>query len=198
MTALAVVCFGCSIFFAIQAVYWVKQARAEGRRAWFLGRILNEREEFSTSNLNKFLAATPSGQRTLENIPFSFAIASLIMQSGLRLTVVDFIRQGAAGACIGAVAGFFLSMGPAGVASLALCGCSAPLLRVVFARGVRHSEFEKQLPQALELLILFLRAGRTLPQSFVAASEKLPAPIGEEFSVCAEEYRMGRTLEDSS
>jgi tight adherence protein B len=59
------------------------------------------------------------------------------------------------------------------------------------ARNKRAKRFEEQLPDAIEVMVASVRAGRSLAQAIEDVASKLPAPIGQEFGVMASEYRDG-------
>lgn len=57
----------------------------------------------------------------------------------------------------------------------------------------RRDAFEKQFPDALDLLIRALRAGHSLTSAFVMVGEELPDPLGGEFAQLADEIQFGRS-----
>jgi tight adherence protein B len=58
----------------------------------------------------------------------------------------------------------------------------------------RLGEFERQFPDALDLLIRSLRAGHSLSVGLQMVAEELPDPISREFSFVADEVRIGKTV----
>jgi tight adherence protein B len=61
----------------------------------------------------------------------------------------------------------------------------------------RTLEFEKQFPNALELLIRALRAGHSLNLGLQMVGEELPDPIGSEFAQVAEEIHLGNDVQSA-
>ena len=59
------------------------------------------------------------------------------------------------------------------------------------ARNKRAKRFEELLPDAIEVMVSSVRAGRSLAQAIEDVASKLSAPIGQEFGVMASEYRDG-------
>jgi tight adherence protein B len=55
----------------------------------------------------------------------------------------------------------------------------------------RLQRINHQLPDAVNLLVSSVRAGRSLPQAFEDVARKMSAPIGQEFQVMVREYTQG-------
>lgn len=66
-----------------------------------------------------------------------------------------------------------------------------PLAYLGFKRAKRFREFNAQLPEAVDLIARALRAGQSLPGSLLTVAEEMPAPLGPEFQVCADEMNFG-------
>jgi tight adherence protein B len=89
------------------------------------------------------------------------------------------------------------------VAALALTGslvfaCAAafaayfvPTLAYSVARARRLQRFEEQLPDAVQVMVASVRAGRSLAQAIEDVAVKLGGPAAQEFGVIAGEYRHG-------
>jgi tight adherence protein B len=65
---------------------------------------------------------------------------------------------------------------------------------LVLRQRKRMALLERQLPEALDLICRALRAGISLEYGFRSAGEELPDPVGNEFSVVAQEMSMGLDL----
>lgn len=59
------------------------------------------------------------------------------------------------------------------------------------ARERRLQRFEEQLPDAVNVMVAAVRAGRSLPQAIEDVAQKMPGPAGQEFGVMAGEYTYG-------
>jgi tight adherence protein B len=81
----------------------------------------------------------------------------------------------------GALAGFAL-------------GGYIPYKLLVFRRKRRFSKFERQLPDALDLLSRGLRAGHTFPAGLQQIAREMPDPLGTEFSKTFREFSHGMDL----
>ena len=76
------------------------------------------------------------------------------------------------------------------------CGL-LPLAFGVFKRKKRFADFQKQLPDALELIARALRAGHSLGAGFKLVGDEMIAPMGLEFRRVYEEQNLGVPLEES-
>lgn len=70
----------------------------------------------------------------------------------------------------------------------------APIGFVLFKRSGRFSAFEKELPQACDLMVSALRAGQSLIAAMGMVSRECPDPLGGEFRTCFEEQNFGLEL----
>lgn len=131
----------------------------------------------------------------LRGAPLIQPIAELLEQSGEPTTVASFLGATLTISFLLLVVGLLVGLHPPAAMGLSFFGTVFPVAYFNYKRDKRAAKFESQLPQALELIALYLRSGRSLPQAFIATSEELLAPASEEFLACAEEYRLGRPLE---
>jgi tight adherence protein B len=58
-------------------------------------------------------------------------------------------------------------------------------------RLVKTKKFERQMPDAMELLARSLRAGHTLAATLDLVSQEIPPPLGYEMRITYEEQRLG-------
>ena len=82
-----------------------------------------------------------------------------------------------------------------GMAGLALG--IVPVLFVRRAASKRMAKFSDVLPEALDLITRALRAGHALVTGFQIVGEELDDPVSTEFSLVAEEIRLGVELKDA-
>jgi tight adherence protein B len=64
-------------------------------------------------------------------------------------------------------------------------------------KGKRLARISEQLPEALEVMTISLRAGQSLEQTIRLTANQLDDPIGSEFQRVAEETELGRPLEQA-
>jgi tight adherence protein B len=72
-----------------------------------------------------------------------------------------------------------------------------PYLLLVRKKRLRVSRIEEQLPEALEVMTISLRAGQSLAQTIRLTATELQAPIGDELRRVAEEQELGRPLDEA-
>ncbi len=72
-----------------------------------------------------------------------------------------------------------------------------PFIWLMLKRNKRMSQFNKQLPEALELLSRSLRAGHSLAAGFGLVGSEMQDPIGREFGRAFEEQNLGITLDEA-
>ncbi len=70
-------------------------------------------------------------------------------------------------------------------------GAALPFAWVVFKRARRFGAFEKNLPEALDLMVSGLRAGHSLLAAMALVSRECPEPVKSEFKICFEEQNYG-------
>jgi tight adherence protein B len=73
-------------------------------------------------------------------------------------------------------------------------GLLIPYKLLVRKKKQRLQKFEKQLPDALDLLARGLRAGHTFPTGLQQVSKEMPDPLGTEFAKIFEEFSHGMDL----
>jgi tight adherence protein B len=72
-----------------------------------------------------------------------------------------------------------------------------PWFYVLHRRKKRLTMFQKQMPDAMELLARALRAGQSLQAAMHIVAEEMPPPISHEFSRVYEEQNLGKSLEEA-
>jgi len=69
-----------------------------------------------------------------------------------------------------------------------------PILILRWKKRRKTAQFEKQMPEAMELLARSLRAGYTLPATMELVAKEIPAPLGKEMRITYEEQRLGLSV----
>jgi tight adherence protein B len=72
-----------------------------------------------------------------------------------------------------------------------------PLVYVFFRRSRRMSAFERQFPEAIDLLARSVRAGHSFISGMEIIATDLPTPISTEFRITFDEQRFGLPLRDA-
>ena len=111
-------------------------------------------------------------------------LTRFIQQSGLNWTVNRLVATMVIGGILGAILGFWLH--PLGFVTLsviigALSGGWLPALFLGWKRSKRLSEFEQQLPEALDFMARSMKAGHGLSTSLEMLGSESPDPLGQEF-----------------
>jgi len=164
-------------------------SRSEARLAAFTGvntaggrQITDElvREGFTTAT-----GMLSSSIRRFERLPMFFRQA----ESPLKIEQFLGLCVGAAalGVCFTIIARAPMALYPLG----AIIGFVVPWGWLYFRRNSRFKKFEKQLPDALELMARALRSGHSLASGLSVVATEMPAPIAREFHDCFEEQNLG-------
>ncbi len=120
----------------------------------------------------------------------------LLYRAGSLMSVGRFLLVSASFALIGFVGVFALTQDSLRAGPALLIGV-LPLIWVRSKAGKRMRAFDAQLCSGLELVTRSMRSGHSLIAGFQMVGEELDDPIGTEFSVVAEEVRLGLELRDA-
>jgi tight adherence protein B len=122
-------------------------------------------------------------------------LAKLVAESGLGWTMgqfwTRFVLASLAGFAVGLIVG-----GVAGGLGLALAGAAIFPAAAYRAREKRLALCDEQMPQALEVMALALRAGHPLPSALAIAAGEAPMPIADELRRACDEHDLGRPVAD--
>jgi tight adherence protein B len=148
-------------------------------------------------DLSAFKAALT---RRLTRTSFGAVVQTRLARAGVDLKVSEYILLHAA-AVIGAAFLFWLlnaRLPGAARLSLAMVGAGIgyviPSLVLRIKEQRRMAAFERQLPQAIDLMAGSLRAGSTLGQAIDAIAREMDAPISEEFRRVKRDVELGQPL----
>jgi len=75
--------------------------------------------------------------------------------------------------------------------------CSFPLLYLLLKRKTRLAKFERQLPDALELIARALKAGHAFTSGLKLASDQFSDPLGPEFGETLDQINFGLSVPDA-
>ena len=110
----------------------------------------------------------------------------------LMTLLLVFLISGAAGLSLG-----FFSRGPMGALAGAGVGLYLPYWLLKFKKKRRIKKFEKQLPEALDLLARGLKAGHAFASGLQIVGTEMPNPIGLEFFKTFKEYNHGMDMNNA-
>lgn len=146
----------------------------------------------------RMLSELPGVQRILQGIPRMQALDRMILQSGLDWTVSKVLL---ASLSIGLVAWVVVASGlhqPMlwGALAGAVFG-AAPLAYVGYRRRKRLDKFERQLPEALDLITRAMRSGHAFSAALKMSGEEMAEPAAGEFATVHDEVNFGVSLEQA-
>jgi len=137
------------------------------------------------------LSSIPWLNRKLLNFELAPYLRKMLRQADLDWSPGRLLIMTAAGFALSSyfVFLYFQSYPLALLVGLVLGGL--PFGWMFFMRSRRFSAFEKNLPEALDLMVSGLRAGHSLLAAMALVSRECPEPIKGEFKICFEEQNYG-------
>ncbi len=118
-------------------------------------------------------------------------LEKLLQQANSHISIgVFFLLSGVLG-CGGLLIAVLRDSGLTAAIGFGLVGCSLPWLYIKRKRKLRFKEFERQLPEALDLMARALRAGHAFSVGMKMIGDEFPDPIGPEFNRTVEEISFG-------
>jgi tight adherence protein B len=124
-------------------------------------------------------------------------LASLLERSGYRHTVNEVGLVIAAFATVGALLGAFRLGGPVWALVGAAVAGSLPIVFLNFKANQRMNRFQRDFPDAMDMMTRAIRAGHALGSGIRLVGEEMRDPIGPEFARIAEEMRLGRDVSEA-
>ena len=146
----------------------------------------------------RMLSEVPPIERFLLNIAKAQRLDKFILQAGLDWTVSRLLLSCAA---LGLIAGTLMIYGlhqsflVSGLAGAFFA--FTPLLYVIRQRSQRLGKFERQLPEALDLITRALRAGHAFSSALQMAGDEMADPIAGEFRIVHDEVNFGVSLQQA-
>lgn len=127
------------------------------------------------------------GWGKIANLQRTLLQGDIYASAGNFLSVVGIL------ACLGFLLGM-MKDNPLLGAGLAAGLAILPFFYLRLRKRRKTRRFEKQMPEAMELLSRSLRAGHTLPAALELLSQETPYPLGLEMRIVYEEQRLGLGL----
>lgn len=193
--------FGPVILIAIAAflvaesvlLMWVNRRRKKGSINERLGiHAKSETEEEALFELRRRRGLTADGLFVLPLTAFN----RLFMQSGISMPIGRLIFLNVALAVTGSLFVYFFTRSLLlSVAAGTLVGLIFPIAMLLVMRARRLKLFEKQLPDAIDVMVRSLKAGHPLPVAISVVAREMADPIGSEFGTVADEMTYGLDLE---
>ncbi|MDP9932214.1 type II secretion system F family protein [Variovorax paradoxus] len=147
---------------------------------------------------DRMLSDTPWMQGVLLRLPRMHLLDRFILQAGLEWTVSHVLLACALSSVLVFLAMVSLANQPVWIAALSgAAGAAVPLLYLSYRRGRRLAQFERQLPDALDLVTRALRAGHSFASSVQMIGDEMSEPIAGEFRMVADEVNFGVSLQQA-
>lgn len=138
-----------------------------------------------------YLEHLPPFQRWLEELPGMARLRQMLDQAGMTTPAWQVV-----------VSGVFLGLAAAAVALLALrnplfalgaalVGAVLPVARVMLKRRQRMDLFDRELPDAIDLIKRAMRAGQPFSMALKLVGDDMEGPIGKEFQTTAADMAYG-------
>ena len=183
---LLVVLIPLALFLWLQAFYWFFASRRAARSALIAERLGTD-ETFSQSQA--LLKQGPDGV-------LAQYISDLMTASGEEPDLGSFMGRVLLFFLVTFVVILVVTNSLIAAAIFGVGGSTLPLVILQKRRQARLRRIEDQLPEALEVMTISLRAGQSLDQTIRHTARELEAPIGEEFRRVAEEQELGRPIDE--
>ncbi len=169
----------------IIGIWWVSAQR----------RRIRERLEYDTQDspqpATRLLRESPRVPGLKWLGPLWGHLAVLKEQAGYKREVSDLLLAVGTLAVLGGGATWLRTGGILSGMLVALVAGSLPICHLLYTRSRRLRMFERQFPEALDMLTRSIRAGYALSQAVQVVGEEMPDPTGEEFRRVGEELRVG-------
>ena len=184
---LVIILVPLTLFLWIQAVYWFVSARRAAHDA-FIAERLGTDEAFAQSSA--LMRDGPQGA-------FAQQIADLLESAGEEADIGPFITR----ILVSFLTAFAITVAftgsPVGASAFGAAASLLPFAMLARKRRLRMARIEEQLPAALEVMSISLRAGQSLDQTIRHTAGELDAPIADEFRQVADEQALGRPIDEA-
>jgi len=185
-----------AVFLLVQAL--VVPAFGEGKQ---MRRLLQQRlasieddsEQGAVISLLRqdYLTTLTPSQRWLEELPGMTRLREMIQQAGLETQAWKVVFSSFVFALIAGVTAALVFPFPIlGLVAAVVAG-AIPYFRVVFARARRMDQFERELPEAIDLVKRALRAGQPFSVAIKLVADDVEGPVGKEFQTTSADMAYG-------
>ena len=178
---------------------WVGEAqkRKVRRRLESLERPLEATDEAPELLRDESLSSVPFFDALLHKMKLALHLETMLLQADLSMKVGPFLLIILLSGAIGGLVALALSPWAVVAIPAALITGSIPLVVVHRKRVQRLRKFERQFPDALDLMTGALRAGMAFTGALQVVAEESPDPVSKEFTIVFEEHRLGLGLREA-
>ncbi|MFK7964947.1 MAG: type II secretion system F family protein [Burkholderiaceae bacterium] len=135
--------------------------------------------------------------KLLKQMPRYGSLSEVLAQAGDPASASGFLAGAAFWALLGAAIAFVIGQSAIIILAAALFGFAMPFILLMRKRRKRLLSFEKQLPEAVDLIGRSLRAGHAFAPSVQMVADEMPEPIATEFRQVSEEISFGLSTRDA-
>jgi tight adherence protein B len=154
--------------------------------------------ERDSSVLKKdILSANPTLNRVLSAISLARWAHRFLAQANIQCTVGSFILIVIALLLGGFLIGMMMTRNGAVSAVIALGMALVPFIHAKLKKARRLQKFERQLPEALDLVARALKAGHAFSSGMQLAADEFDDPLGPEFQKTMDEINFGMSVSDA-
>ena len=146
---------------------------------------------------DELLSDVPAIHQMLMRFSWAGRLRAFISQSGMNIKLGKLFLLTAIVAVGAGVAVHYSYHNPVLSGVAATVGAFSPMGLVTFKRRQRLRNFEKNFPEAIDLLGRAIRAGHAISTGMEMISKELPEPVSGEFRVVFEEQNFGLPLKDA-
>jgi len=171
---------------AIVGIWWAVAPSRSMRQ-----RLVNQMEASSAAIPDLIIKAQES------KLTSARALASLLERAGYTRTVNEVAMIIVAFALVGGGIGALRMGGGLGfIVGAAAAGC-LPIAFLNYKASQRLSRFQRDFPDAMDMMTRAIRAGHALGSAVKLVGEEMRQPVGPEFARVAEEMRLGRDVSEA-
>lgn len=139
----------------------------------------------------------PALDRLIAQMPRTQRLGHFLRQAGSEMTVAMFLALSALSGLLGLLlpAAFRLPAWPGWLCAVLFTAMPGLVVRLACRRRLR--KFERQWPQALDLVLQSMHAGRPFAGALERVANEVGEPVGGEFRVVCDEIGLGMPLRES-
>jgi len=198
---IAIIIFAVSIFVTEMLFYAYRTLRNPDRRKIRkrLKTFSSRKKEAGPSDIlqKKLLSDVPFLNKILLRIPGPQRLDRLLQQANAQYRLGLFILITIFFALAGFFAGLLIRGNYALSIIIALSLAGSPFFYLCLKKKKRMQKFQRQLPDALELIARSLKAGHSFPSGMKLAADEFDDPLGPEFDETLNEVNFGVSVSDA-
>jgi len=199
------IAFGVLIFMACVFVIEMVHYAYRNMRNQDLGKVrkrlrtlTREKHDSGTSILRRrALSRVPLFHRALLRLPLAKRLDRVLQQADVRYTLGFFMQLMVFLGAIGFFGCWLVTRNHLLSTLVAALLGGIPLFHLHSKKRQRMQKFQRQLPDALELIARALRAGHAFSSGMKLAADELDDPVGTEFDATLDEINFGVSVPDA-